>query len=117
MGAETGLERFVKVINAVQKSEWSLKATVFFTRILNEKNQSSTTHQANKYEDELNYVCVRHRVEATQQCVGDGYSSRDPDAHSKGEVQNHAHGSSYISNNLEKVFVVLHCSLYKKNTK
>lgn len=55
------------------------------------------THQASKYEDELDYVCVRYRVEAAQQRVGDGDSSRDPDAHSEGQVQNHAHGSSYTS--------------------
>lgn len=54
-------------------------------------------HQAAKDEDQLYNICVRHRVEASQQRVDDGNSDRDPDAHREGQVQNHAHGSSYKS--------------------
>lgn len=71
-------------------------------------------HQANKYQDELNYVCIGYRVEPSQQRVGDGNSSRDPNAHSKGQVQDHAHGSSCISDILE-VSASLQ-SLYEQNT-
>lgn len=65
--------------------------------LLGKSNADYCTHQASKYEDELDYICVRYRIEATQQRVGNGDSSRDPDAHSEGQVQNHAHGPSYSS--------------------
>lgn len=52
-------------------------------------------HQAAKDEDQLYNICVCHGVEASQQCVDDGNSGRDSDAHREGQVQNHAHSSSY----------------------
>lgn len=53
------------------------------------------THQADEDEDELDDVSVGHRVEASQQGVGDGHRCRDPDAHSVGQVQDHAHGDAF----------------------
>ena len=52
------------------------------------------THQVDEYEDQLYNICVGHRVETSQQCVGDGDGSRDPDAHSKGQIQDDTHGPS-----------------------
>jgi hypothetical protein len=53
------------------------------------------TYCAEEHEDELNDVCVGHRVETPQQGVGDGYGSRDPDAHCVGYIQNNAHDSTW----------------------
>ena len=55
---------------------------------------TSATHQAKKYEDELDNVCVGHRVETPQQSVDDGDSSRDPGANVEGQIQDHTHDSS-----------------------
>lgn len=52
----------------------------------------SRTHQADEDEDKLYDVCVGHRVEASHQGVGDGYRSRNPDAHGVRQVQDHTHG-------------------------
>lgn len=49
-------------------------------------------YQGDEDEGELNDVSVGHRVEAAQQGVDDGHASRDPDARSVGQVQDHAHG-------------------------
>lgn len=48
-------------------------------------------YQADEDEDQLDDVCVRHRVQAPHQRVGDGHGGRDPDADGVGEVQDHAH--------------------------
>ena len=53
------------------------------------------THQADENEDELYDVCVGHRVETSQQGVGDGHGCGDPDAHGVGQIQDHAHGYTY----------------------
>lgn len=52
------------------------------------------TYQADEDEDKLYKICVGHRVEASQKCVGDGYGCRDPNANPEGHIQNHTHGSS-----------------------
>ena len=52
-------------------------------------------YRSDENESELYDVCVGHRVEASQQGVGDGHSSRDPDAHGVGQIQDHTHGYSY----------------------
>lgn len=56
--------------------------------------EEQQTHQADEYQDELYDISVGHRVETSQQGVGDGHSNRDPDAQSVGHIQDHAHGPS-----------------------
>lgn len=52
---------------------------------------AAITHQADENENELYDVCVGDRVKTSQQSVGDGHSSRNPDAHSIGQIQDHTH--------------------------
>lgn len=44
------------------------------------------TYQADEDEDKLYKICVGHRVEASQMCVGDGYGCRDPNANLEGQI-------------------------------
>ena len=52
------------------------------------------THQADEDEDELYDIRVGHRVEASQQGVGDRHGSRDPDADGVGQIQDHTHSDT-----------------------
>lgn len=58
------------------------------------RKRTATTHQADEDENELYDVRVGHRVEPPHQGVGDGHSSRDPDAHIVGQIQDHTHSNT-----------------------
>lgn len=49
------------------------------------------TYQAKEDKRQLYDVCVGHRVEAPKQRVDDSYCSRDPNANSVGQAQDHTH--------------------------
>lgn len=53
------------------------------------------THQADKDEDELKDVCVRHRIQPSQQGVDDGYHWGHDDGVDVGQVQYHTHRSTW----------------------
>lgn len=59
--------------------------------ILRVRTSVDDSHQTDKDEDELYDVCVCHRIETAQQCVGDGHGSRDPHTERKRQVKHHAH--------------------------
>lgn len=55
----------------------------------------TNTHQADKDEDELDDVCVGHRVEPPQQCVDYGHHWGDDDGVDVGQIQDHTHSSTW----------------------
>lgn len=73
-----GEQHFKSVIQGTKNKTKKYNKCVIIHRVI--------TYQADEDEDKLYKICVGHRVEASHQCVGDGYGCRDPNANPEGQI-------------------------------
>lgn len=82
-------DAIIQLKNRISKVPWPDESSKCVTGPID------VTHQTDKDENELDDICVGHRVEPPQQCVDYGHHWGDDDGVGVGQVQDHTHSSTW----------------------